>query len=72
MTRGVKWVEWKMTDPMENLKMFHDLHKEDFVPVIEEEKISTSEPEENIPVQVIPDEGESVRPNENSKSSESM
>ena len=34
------------------------------MPGIEEDVISTSKPEENIPVHVIPDEGERVSPNE--------
>ena len=62
MPSGVKWVVWKMTDPAETLKMFREAHKEYSMPGIEEYKIPTSEPEENIPVHVIPDEEESVRP----------
>ena len=73
LTRDVKWAEWKMTDPAENVKMLRDSHKEDFVPGIDEDKNPTSEPEDNpednIPLHVIPDEGETVRPNEKSKSS---
>ena len=38
MTRVVRWVEWKMTDPEETMNMFCDLHKEDLVPDIEEDK----------------------------------
>ena len=34
MTRGFKWVEWKMTDPEENLKILSDLHREYLVTYI--------------------------------------
>ena len=47
--------------------MFRDWHKKYFVPGIEEDTITTSEPEENIHVYLIPDEVSSVRPNKNSK-----
>ena len=63
MTRDVKWAYWKITNPAEIPKMFHKTNKEDLVPGIKEEIIPTSEPEENIPVHVIPDEGETVRLN---------
>ena len=43
--------------------MFREAHEEDLVPCIEEDNITTSEPEDNIPVHVIPDEVESVRLN---------
>ena len=73
MTRYVKWVDWKMTDPAENLNMFRKSHKEYLVTGIEEGIIPMSEPEDNIPMHIIPDEGEIVRPDENSeKSSELM
>ena len=49
--------------------MFSQSHKEDFVPGIEEDIITTSEPEDKMPVQVIPDEKEIVRPNEISEKS---
>ena len=55
MTRDVKWVDWKTTDQAETLKMFHNVHKEYLVPVIEEYIIPTSEPEYNMPVHVILD-----------------
>ena len=42
MTRDVKWMDWKMTDPEETLKMLHDAHKEYLVPGIEECIIPTS------------------------------
>ena len=62
-----------MTDPAETLKMFRKPHKEYLVPGIEEDKITTPEQEDNIPVQIISDEGESVIPKENpEKSSEFM
>ena len=59
-----------MTDPEETVKMFCDMHEENFVPGIEEDKIPTSEPEEKLPVHVIPDEEKSARLNENYMSSE--
>ena len=65
ITWDIKWVDWKMTDPAETLKIFCEAHKEYLVPGIEEYKITTSEPEDNIPVQIIPYEVESVRPKEN-------
>ena len=67
MTRGIKWADWKLTDIAETLKMLHDAHKIYFVAGIQENKIPTSETEDKIPVQVIPDEGGSVKPNENSE-----
>ena len=58
-----------MTKPEETMKMFCNPHKEYFVPGIQEDKNITSDiednPEENLPVQVITDEGESVRLNKN-------
>ena len=56
MTRYVKWVDWKTTDPAETLKMFHKAHKEYLVSDIEEDIIPKSEPEYKMPVHVIPDE----------------
>ena len=47
--------------------MFREAHEEDLVPCIEEDNITTSEPEEKTTVHVISDEGEIVRPNENSE-----
>ena len=55
-TRDVKWVEWKINDPEETLKMFQDMHKEYLVPGIEENNIPTSEPEDKMPVHIILDE----------------
>ena len=63
MTRGVKWEDWKMTDPADTLKMFYEAEKEYLVPGIEEDIIPTSKPEKRMPVHVITDEGEGVRPN---------
>ena len=63
-TRDLKWADWKNTDPAETLKMFREAEKEYLVPGIEEDVIPMSKPEENMPVHVIPDEGERVRPNE--------
>ena len=70
MTWDVKWTDWKMTDPSETLKMFRDAHEEYLVRGIEKDKITTLELEDNIPVHVILDDGESVRLNTNSKTSE--
>ena len=53
-----------MTNPEETMKMFRDSNKYDIVPCIEEDKTPTSDPEENLPVNVIPDEEESARKNE--------
>ena len=64
MNRDVKWADWKMDDPAETLKMSHKENEEYLVPGIEEEIIPTSETEDNIPVHIIPDKGEIVRPNE--------
>ena len=50
--------------------MFCDAHKEYLVPGIYEDNITPSEPEDNMPVHEILDERESVRTNENPKSSE--
>ena len=58
-------MEWKIADPKETLKIFCNTHEEKLVPGIEEDKFSTSEPEDKLPVHVIPYEGESVKPNEN-------
>ena len=44
MIRGVKWVDWKNTDPVETLKMFRKVAKEYLVTGIEEEVIPTSKP----------------------------
>ena len=71
MNRDVKWANWKNTDPAENLKMFCEAEKEDLVPGIEED-IFTSNPEENMPLHLIPEEGEIVRPNENSEKSSEL
>ena len=69
MTRDVKWADWKNTNPAETLKIFYEAEKEDLVPGIQEDAIPTSKPEENMPVNVIPDEGERVRPNDISEKS---
>ena len=72
MTRDVKWEDWKMTDPVDTLKVLREADKEDLVPGIREGIMPTSEPEDNMPVHVIPDEGERVRPNENSEKSSDL
>ena len=38
ITRDVKWVEWKIIDTAETMNMFRDLHEDDLVPGIEEDK----------------------------------
>ena len=50
-------MDWKKTNSAETLKMFFKAEKEDLVPGIEEDIISTSKPEEKMPVHVTPDEG---------------
>ena len=50
-----KWAEWKMTYTAETLNIFRDMHKDDLVPGIEEDKITMLELKENIPVHLIPD-----------------
>ena len=42
MTRDVKWADWKMNDSAKTLKMFRKSDKEDLVPGIEEDIITTS------------------------------
>ena len=69
MPRDIKSEEWKMTDSEETLKMFWEAHKEYFVLGTEKDNIPTSELEDKMPVNVTPDEGESVRPDENSDNS---
>ena len=64
MTMDVKWEYWKKTNPVKTLKMFRKAEKECLVPGIEEDVIPTSKLEENMPVHVIPDEGERVSLNE--------
>ena len=44
MNRDVKWADWKMTNPAETLKISREANKEDLVPGIEEDIITTSEP----------------------------
>ena len=53
-----------MTNPAETLKMFRVAEREVLVPGIEEDIINTSELPYKMPVDVIPDEEETVRPNE--------
>ena len=64
MTRDVKWAYWKITNPAETLKMFRKAEKEYLVPGIEGNIIPKSEPEDKMPLHVIPDEGERVKLNE--------
>ena len=72
MTRDVKWADWKKTHPVETLKMFHKAQKEDLVSVIGEDVILKSKPEKKVPVHVICDEVERVRPNELSEKSSQL
>ena len=64
MSRDIKWAEWKTIDPEETMKMFFYLNEEDLVPRIEEDKTTTSYPEEKLPVHAVLDEGESASMNE--------
>ena len=54
-----------MNDPEKTLNFVRETHKEDLLPDIEEDNIPTSETEYNMPVHVIPYDGESVRPTKN-------
>ena len=72
MTRDIKWADWKINDPAETLKMIHKANKEYLVPGIEEDIIPISEPEDKMPVHVIPDEGERVRLNGISENSSEL
>ena len=63
MTRDVKWADWKMTNTAETLKIFREVNREYLVPGIEKYIITTSKPEYKMPMNVIHDEGERVRPN---------
>ena len=51
------------------MKMFHYYYEDDIVTGIYEHKTPTPYLEDNLPVHVIPDEGEIVRTNEKNKSS---
>ena len=66
------WDDWKKFDSAKTLKMLREAEKDYLVPGIEEDVIPTSKIEENIPVHVIPDEGERVRPNEISDKSSDL
>ena len=72
ITRGVKWADCKNTNAAETLKMFCEAEKEYLVPGIQEDAIPTSKPEANMPVHVIPDEEERVRPNKISDNSSEL
>ena len=54
-----------MKDPEETMKVFCDSNVDNIVPIIEEDKTLASYTEEMIHMHAIPDEGESVRTNEN-------
>ena len=62
MKRDVKWADWKMTNTEKTLKMFCNAHSKYLVSGIDVCIIIASEPEDKMPVHIIPDEGESVRP----------
>ena len=70
MTKDIKWEDWKMTDPEETLKIFRKVHKKYLVSGIDVCIIIASEPEDKMPVHIIPDEGESVRQKKSDKSSD--
>ena len=61
---NIKWEAWKTTYPAETMKMFRDWNEDDIVKVIEEDKTTTPEPEDQLRMHIIPDEGESARMNE--------
>ena len=63
ITRDVKWADWKLNIPAETLKMFSEAEKEYLVPGKDEDIISPSKPEDNMPVHVIPVEREIMKPN---------
>ena len=52
--------------------MFRETEKEDLVPGKEEDIIPTSKPEADMPVHVIPNEGERMRPKEISEKSSEL
>ena len=56
ITKDVKWEDWKITDPAESLKIFYESDKEYLVPSIEEYIVPMSEPEDKMPLYLIPDE----------------
>ena len=56
MNRDVKLAGWKMTYLEETLKMFRKSNKKYLMPGIEEDIITTSEPEDKMYVHIIPDE----------------
>ena len=58
MSSDIKWAESKITDPEETMIMSHDQNEDDLVPSIEEDNTTTSNPEEQIHMHVILDEGE--------------
>ena len=41
MNRDVKFADWRKTNPEETMKIFREAEKEDLVPGIEEDIIST-------------------------------
>ena len=61
MSRDIKWEDWKVIDPAETMKIFCTMNKKYIVPgiekVIEQDNNPTSDLEDPLPVNVIPDEG---------------
>ena len=55
ITRDIKWVELKMTNPAKTMKMFCNTHKEYLVRGREEDQIHTSDPENKLHGNVILD-----------------
>ena len=66
MIMDIQLSEWKMKDPEETMKVFCDSNVDTIVPIIEEDKTLASYTEKKNHMHAIPDEGESVRTNENS------
>ena len=56
MTKYITRAVWKTIDQGETMKVFCESNKYDLVLGIEEDKTPMSEPEDNLPVHVIPDE----------------
>ena len=74
MIREIKCEYWKVTNTAETMKILCNLKEEDLVPGIneflQEEKTPMPNPYDPLPMHIIPYEVESVRTDENIKSSE--
>ena len=61
MSRYINWEEWKIINLEETMKMFRTMNKRNLIPGIEEvvgkDPTSKLDPEDTLPVHVIPDEG---------------